>query len=63
MSLSWNGYSVQTKIDSDVFRIMWPLRRLPSRTTVLLEVEGFANAPPPSAVVVSHHSTRDADHH
>ena len=32
-------------------------------TTVLLEVEGFTDAPPPSAVVAAHHSAGDADHH
>jgi len=32
-------------------------------TTVLLEVEGFTDAPPLSAVVAAHHLAGDADHH
>ena len=32
-------------------------------TAVLLEVKGFTDAPPPSAVVAAHHSAGDADHH
>ena len=33
------------------------------RRTISLEVEGFTDAPPPSAVVAAHHSAGDADHH
>ena len=40
-----------------------PLCGLPTQAIIVLEVEVFTYALPPSAIVAAHHTAGDADHH